>query len=164
MTHNHALAKAIDLKPDVILYKLNLAKVFMAQGKKEPAERILNQALAENGQDEKTRIGIASFWLSAREAEKAEDLIKDGLQISPDSFTYRLFLAEVYAKTRRLDESEMILRQAVELNPDPAHPEIIKTKIALAKINYGKYDCTVIITDHDKIDYRGSFRWKNNSI
>ncbi len=128
------LQKVINLKPDSIVYRLNLAKTLLVQGKKAEAEAALKKALKENEEDEKTRVGIASFWLSAKEVQKAEDVINDGLKISKDSFTYRLFLAELYAKTKRIDESEKILRESLELNPDPSHPEIIKTKVALAKI------------------------------
>lgn len=128
------LKKAIALKPEAIVFKLNLARVFMAQGKKEAAQGVLTQVLEADDANQETRLTIARFWLSAKEVQTAEDLVKEGLVKMPDSFQYRQFLSEIYVGTKRLDAAEMILRQAVALSKDPAHPEIIKSKIALAKI------------------------------
>lgn len=128
------LEKVIALQPDQIQHKISLAKVFMTQNKKAEAEKILEQALSKDTKDEKTRIGVAGFWVSGNDPEKAEKMIKEGLQISPESFDYRFFLGEIYTRSNRMDDAEMILRQAAALNPDPAHPDIIRSKAALANL------------------------------
>ncbi|WDP90896.1 MAG: tetratricopeptide repeat protein [Desulfobacter sp.] len=126
--------RVITLKPDTLRYRISLAKVLLARQKTDRLQEVLDEALERSKENPETRLAIARFWISARKPGQAVKLLENGIALDPENFDFRLALADIHAGTRQIKKAEGGLRNALKLNPDPAHPQIIKTKVALARL------------------------------
>lgn len=129
------LKNIIAQKPDQIQIQLNLAKLYLDQDKINQAQDLVQGIIAADPADEKTRMMLAEFWISQHREKSAFELMEKGIQEFPDNFTYRLFLARMYSQFRRTEDAGKLLEETLNLNDDPSHPDIIKTKVALAQLH-----------------------------
>ncbi len=128
-----AFERAIVLNPKVLRYRLDLAKVSLAQDRVAQARDILDRALAELGGNDHDRLAIAKFWISAGKLDQARGLLEDGLAKTPDTPDFTLVLADIHGRLKQLDKAEAVLRRGLEQLADLDSPGGISMKTSLAK-------------------------------
>ncbi|MFA5902661.1 MAG: tetratricopeptide repeat protein [Desulfobacula sp.] len=128
------LREGIEKNQDHIPLILSLAQLEADDKNYEAVETDLRKVIALQPDEVQYKLNLARMFMIQNKSQEAEKIIKEGLQQTPGSLDYHLFLAEMYARSNRVDDAEAILRKAIGLKTDPAHPEIIKSELALANL------------------------------
>ncbi len=114
------LRKALELNPDHIRSRLELAAILTEEGKFEEARAHINHVLAIEPDQIDALHGLAVILAKEGKPEEAADQCRRALEISPDSPVAHLNLGQTLLETGRLDEAVEHLAEALRLRPDDA--------------------------------------------
>jgi Flp pilus assembly protein TadD len=86
-------------------------------GKKEEAEKLLNQSSAQFPQHLKSAVGLAQIKLANRDVAGAETILKKVVENNPTISDAPVTLGEFYILTGRYGDADQQFRRALEINP-----------------------------------------------
>ena len=81
-----ALEKVIELEPDNITYRFNLANLHWETGDRDAAIDQINRLISADPANEDIRVMAARFYQSKGQFQQAEEILKAGLEQNPQSF------------------------------------------------------------------------------
>ncbi|NWF73952.1 MAG: tetratricopeptide repeat protein, partial [Nitrospirae bacterium] len=112
-------AEALDAKhptdPDAATI---LATLYLAQGKGELGEPVMQRAVDANPGNLTLLDSFASALVKLDKTEQAEDVLKKIVAAEPKVLDHRIRLASFYDMRRDFDKAESILREVIKLDPD----------------------------------------------
>ena len=129
------LKKAIVLQPENKQLPYKLADLYWAFDRKNDASKVVAEQIASAQEKEKAYQQGAGFYIKFKDLDRAVEILQNGIAEIPESFSLRFILSDIYANTNKQDEAFDLLNQCLTLSKDPEDPQIIKTKLALAKLN-----------------------------
>jgi tetratricopeptide (TPR) repeat protein len=95
-----------------------LATLYLAQGRGDQVEPVMQRALDANPNNFTLLQSYASALLRLNKSEQAEDVLKKIVAADPKVLDHRLRLAGFYDERRDYDKAEAILREVIKLDPD----------------------------------------------
>lgn len=110
--------KAIELDPQNIAAKNNLANSFKVLGKFDISEKLYNEVLVLNPNYLKSINNYANLKQSFNDYENAIVLYKKALEIEPKNITVLLSLAGSYHSLGKFKDAERILDEIIQINPN----------------------------------------------
>ncbi|HHP7234198.1 MAG TPA: tetratricopeptide repeat protein [Desulfobacterales bacterium] len=130
-----ALQRVLAVEPENYRHYLNLAALFWENGRQSDARRYIQQLLDKKQEPEANIIHAARFYIQKNSMEDAEELLQKGIEKYGSSFDLHLLLSEIFVNTGRSQPAIELLRQCLTFSQNPAAPDIVRTKIALARIH-----------------------------
>jgi len=124
---------------DKVVYLKRVADVWLAQGKGEQAEHVVDEILAQEPGDEAAKGVRASLLLSKPTPEniaKAVTLFQGLVDKKPDNATWRFNLGRALAAKGDTEHAKVQLLEAVKLRRDFVPPRVILAEISEAKHDY----------------------------
>jgi len=134
------MLKVIEIEPDIGKHRLALAGIYWKSGKEQQAVDTLNVFMAANPKKEERWIQAADFYNARNKPGISEQLLKEGIQKNGRSFSLRFALSAFYLSQGRPDQSVSVLLECLGLEKNPANPDIIQTKISLARFYLAKQE------------------------
>ena len=128
------LKKALEISPQAVKIKLNLAWLYINTQKLSEARIILNRIIESDPTDEKNIMSVAALLMKSGELDQSIEIIRQGIEKDPVNYGYFALLSEIYLKKREIKKAEDVLWDFLSLDDKLALPDIIKTKVNLAKL------------------------------
>ena len=95
-----------------------LATLYLAQGRGDQVEPVMQRAVDANPQNFTLLDSFASALLRLDKSERAEDILNKIVAAEPNVLDHRLRLAGFYDERRDYAKAETILREVIRLDPD----------------------------------------------
>jgi tetratricopeptide (TPR) repeat protein len=95
-----------------------LATMYLAQGRLQEVEPILQRAVEANPSNLQLMDSFASALIRLEKYDRAEAILKQLVDTEPKVFDRRLRLASFYDERRRYDKAEAMLREVIRLDPE----------------------------------------------
>lgn len=112
------LRKSLEINPDNIPSRLELAEILVEEGKLEEAKAHIAHVLEIEPDHVKAHHSLAMVLSKEEKPSEAVDHCRRALEASPDSPVAHLNLGRILLETGRLDESVGSLAEALRLQPD----------------------------------------------
>lgn len=128
------LGKALEISPDTIGLKLNLAWLYLKTQKPGQARIILDRILAADPGNEKNTMAVAVLLMKSGELDQSIEIVNQGIEKSPASYAYFALLSEIYLKKKEIKKAEDVLWGFLALEDQMALPDMIRAKVNLAKL------------------------------
>jgi tetratricopeptide (TPR) repeat protein len=109
----------IEARPDFAPAAQNLARVWIRQGKRDEAERLLRARLAR-GEGVALHVGLAEVELAADKLDEAEAECRAALRSDEKNVPAMVLLATTYARKKRFELARMVLENARQVDPSDA--------------------------------------------
>jgi thioredoxin-like negative regulator of GroEL len=126
----------LNLRPDSIAVKVDLASLLYYQGKDQEALDLLNQIPAEQ-RDHQVKLLIADIQLSLKHYAEAQAIYQEYLKYFPYDRDVQLKLAQLLAWQKKYEESLALYQDLLAQEPDNLQ---IRRHYALVLIWMGKYE------------------------
>lgn len=131
-----AFRKLLELRPDSIAVKVDLASLLYYQGRYQEALDLLDQIPPEYRED-KTKLLVADIQLALKHYAEAQAIYQEYLKRFPHDREVQSKLAQVLAWQKKYEESITLYRELLAQDPDNLQ---IKRHYALVLIWMGKYE------------------------
>lgn len=95
-----------------------LATLYLAQGRSQDVERVMQRAVDANPSNLQLMDSFASALIRLEQYDRAEEVLKKLVEADPKVLDRRLRLAGFYDERRRYDQAEALLRAVVRLDPE----------------------------------------------
>ncbi len=125
----------IGLVPEDQSLPYQLADLYWRFGQQDEARKIVQEQLIKQPDQEENYLFAAVFLRQKGDLAEAENLLRQGLERLPKSFKLRFALSEILVATRNIDQAFGVLQECLTLTKDMEDPEIINTRIALARLH-----------------------------
>ena len=112
--------RAIMLRPDFQMAKINLATVLGEQGETKPAIDMLEKILASCPRLATAQLTLGNIYKAEGNLENAENRYRAALEIDPAYFEAHLNLSSVWRERGNLAEALVYCRKAIALKPNSA--------------------------------------------
>ena len=112
--------RVLEVKPDDVATRINLARLDIAQGKADRATEQFEKILAKDPTNLMATVGLAAVAQSRKDVEGAERWIKKAVVDHPDSADVRLVQARFYLGERNFGEAKSAAAEALRLSPKNA--------------------------------------------
>ncbi len=109
------LISLLQIQPDNLHCRTELAKIYQRQGKLEDAERTLLEILTLKPTDLNARTELAKIYQRTSRLAEAESILLQVLGLNPRDLNSRTELAKVYRRQGRLNEAESVLLELLEI-------------------------------------------------
>jgi tetratricopeptide (TPR) repeat protein len=126
--------KAIEVKPNTVAARINLAQLLTDQNRKDEAEQVLHAAAVLDMHDPNPHFRYADLLAERNKLDDAEVEYMVVVGLLPDDPLAREHLGDLHVKQKRFDEAIREYNQALQLAKDPAdHARIDKKEKAAEK-------------------------------
>lgn len=140
---------ALTLSPNFTRAMNNLAVMHLREGKLEPAERLLVQALRIDDSLNVARFNLAEIYIRKGELNIAKQLLLQNLDYAMgDPYTYHR-LGLIYFTQKNLEEAEKLFRKSISLKKDYLEPHL--ALISLLVVSERFEDAQDIIDESDEM-------------
>lgn len=95
-----------------------LATLYLAQGRPNRVEPVMQRAVEANPANLELMDSFASALMRLEQYDRAEEVLKKLVEADPKVLDRRLRLAGFYDERRRYDQAEALLREVIRLDPD----------------------------------------------
>jgi len=122
-----------------VIYLKRVADVWLAQGKGEQADHVVDEILAQQPEDEAAKGVRASLLLSKATPDnvaKAATMFQSLVDKNPDNPVWRFNLGRALVAKGDPDKARVQLQEAVKLRRDFLPPRVILAELSLAKHDY----------------------------
>lgn len=126
---------AIGLAPDDRGLPYQLADLYWNFQQHEQAKKIIQEQVANQPDKEESYLLAAAYLRQKNEVAAAERILRDGLAKLPKSFKLRFALSDVLIASADMDQAFAVLKENLSLTKDTEDPEIINTRLALARLH-----------------------------
>jgi tetratricopeptide (TPR) repeat protein len=125
--------------------KIQLAQRLIRQRNYEPAERLLEVALAEDSANQVIQAMLLTCFLELKHHFKSEALLEEMLLEEPRNFNYNLMLAEVQSQMG--EEEKALASYAVTMYLIPPDDTIRFLQLVSSQVTYGLEDAALYLID-----------------
>ena len=129
------MKKAIELKPENTGFVFQLAGLYWAFDKKDQGMAVIRELLESEQEDELIYLQAARFLLSEKDGTRSRDILLKGIEKFPESFRLRFALSDIHVQGKQIEKAFAILNECLELSKDPENPNIILTRLGIAKLH-----------------------------
>jgi tetratricopeptide (TPR) repeat protein len=110
-----------------------LATLYLAQGRGQEAEPVMQRAVDANPQNLQLMDSFASALIRLEQYARAETLLTRIAEAEPKVFDHRLRLAGFYDERKDYDKAEKTLREVIRLDPDNEQRYLALAKFQVAR-------------------------------
>ena len=143
--------KAIELDPQNIAAKNNLANSYKVLGKFDISEKLYKEVLIMNPNYLKSINNYANLKQSFNDYENAIDLYKKALKVDPKNITVLLSLAGSYHSLGKFSEAEKILNQIIKINPHLMSAHKMLSSLTEYKVDNGHLKFMLELTKNNDL-------------
>ncbi|EAT59669.1 tetratricopeptide repeat protein [Chlorobium ferrooxidans] len=123
------LLSALNLMPNNLHTRTELAKIYQRQDKLEEAEVVLKKLLDIDKNNLMARTELAKIYQRQDKLEEAEVVLKKLLDIDKNNLMARTELAKIYQRQDKLEEAEVVLKESLAIDSKQLHPRTELAKI-----------------------------------
>ncbi|MDO5675268.1 MAG: tetratricopeptide repeat protein [bacterium] len=131
---------AIGLAPEDPGLPYQLADLYWNFQQVEEAKKIIQEQVSKQPDKEDSYLLAAAYLQQKNEAGAAEKILRTGLVKLPKSFKLRFALSDVLVTSADVDQAFTVLNENLGLTKNTEDPEIINTRLALARLHLLKRD------------------------
>ncbi len=126
---------AIGLEPEDRGLPYQLADLYWNFQQIEEAKKIIREQVAKRADNEDSYLLAATFLRQKNEIAAAGEILREGLARLPKSFKLRFALSDILIAAADIDQAFAILKENLGLSKNTEDPEIINTRLALARLH-----------------------------
>jgi tetratricopeptide (TPR) repeat protein len=115
------LEKAVELEPDNLDARIELARSYFSMGQTELAEKSLHEVLSLEPQDPWASRELGAIYLDTGRGHQAVEHLKAALACWPQDPDVMLDLAVAYIQIGFFEEAEKLLLRLIEIEPNNVH-------------------------------------------
>jgi putative PEP-CTERM system TPR-repeat lipoprotein len=112
--------RVLEVKPDDVSARINLARVDIAQGKADRAKDQFEKILAKDPTNLMATVGLAAVAQSQKDTDAAGRWIEKAVADHPDSADVRLTQSRLYLEQRDFGKAKAAATEALRLSPKSA--------------------------------------------
>lgn len=126
--------KAIEIQPENTDLVFQLAGLYWAFAEKDQGIAVIRELLESKQEDESIYLQAAGLFSGEQDKSISKELLREGLAKFPESFKLRFALSDLYVNAKQIDRGFAMLHDSLDLSADPNDPNIILTRLAMAKL------------------------------
>lgn len=125
--------------PEVGSYRIRLARLYTAQGRKDEAEKILRgmAATETDAKDTGGRLALITFLGRQRSPQAVEEALKGFIENEPDNQRLQIALGKFYDEQGRREDSVATLEKAIAMDPRSEQGLAGRNRLATQRLRDG---------------------------